>query len=213
MTRVKSPPFRSALGALAASLAIACGGGDGPAGVWDVATVDGIGPAVAAPLRVPVPEGTYDTLVMKPDWSWKEYTVDSLTLDLREDGTFTERRIEATSMRVTHNSYVRPEYVTGAFGGDLIRDAVKPTAHEVSGSWKLAGDTVTLELARDAAIADATADVADLLGPIDGIRGNVEAALPDRPPPRWSGEWKDDRLELTNPEGRSLTFRKRGAPR
>src|SRR4051812_9370667 len=106
MHPVKSPILRRTLVSLATALALACGSGDGPVGTWDVATVDGVGPGVAAALRVPIPAGTYDTLELKPDWSWKEFTVDSLTLDLRADGTFTERRVEAASMRVSRNSFV-----------------------------------------------------------------------------------------------------------
>src|SRR6185503_16370523 len=118
----------------------ACGGEDRAVGSWELATIDGVGPAVASPLRVVFPAGVYGRDTVTENGMWHESTLGSLVLTLAPDGTFRERGTEARRTLVRQSTYERPDYVSGAFGGDLIRDESQPDTSEASGSWRLVGD-------------------------------------------------------------------------
>lgn len=203
-------PSAILLAAFAVLWLAACDPRSAVAGRWGAVAIDGVGVSSATPLRVPVPAGTYyDTLALTEGWMWKEYRLDSLTIELAEDGTFVERRVESNSSRVMRSSYVPAEYVHPAFGGELIRDEVDPTAHEVRGTWTEAADTLRLALSDEARRADVASDLADIL---PGMSPVIDSALDANPPsgatPRWRGTLKGDRLELIDPDGRSFVFRR-----
>ena len=195
---------------------VACDRGNPAVGRWEIVAVDGLGPRAAVPLRVHFPAGRYDTLELAADRMWKEFVVDSLVLELTADGRFTERKVEARAQLVSRPTYERPEYVSGAFGGDLIRDDAPAAVHQVGGTWTLAGDSLTLRLDREAFVDDMAANLADALpgdAPVAEIHVNVDRVVPAEPPPRWSGVLAGDRLELREAEGREVVFAKAGASR
>lgn len=202
-------PRRAVLG-FATLLLLGCDSGRAALGSWVVASVDGVGTGAATALRVPVPAGTYGALTLVEGWMWKEYMLDSLVIELRPDGTFSERKVEASSAGVTRSSFERPDYVP-FFGGELIREDARPGVHEIEGTWAETADTLRLVVTRDDLLADVRANLEDVLPDrSEAIRLSVEGALPPEVPPRWTGVQRDDRLELTDAQGRSFVFRRPG---
>jgi hypothetical protein len=117
-------------------------------GSWELATIDGVGPAVAAPLRVILPAGVFGADSVAADGMWHEVTLAELALTLEPEGTFRERVVEAKRTLVRQNTFERPDYVSGAFGGDLIRADAEPSPSETTGSWTLTGDSLVLDTPR-----------------------------------------------------------------
>ena len=181
-------------------------------GTWELATVEGVGPAVAAPVRVLFPAGVFGADTIAENGMWHEYTVDSLVLTLEPGGSFRERMVEAKRALVQQSTYERPAYVSGAFGGDLIRATAEPAAMEVSGSWTLAGDSLVLTQPREQSVQALVSRVRQALpaAPEQDVRAAVDQAMADAPPPRWSGAMRGDRIELRDPDGRLFTFRRAG---
>jgi hypothetical protein len=196
---------------LALALCAGCGAEDRALGVWELASIDGVGPAVAPPLRMLFPAGVFGRDTVAENAVWHEYTVDSLVLTLEPDGAFRERTVEAKRTLVRQNTYERPAYVTGAFGGDLIRDESEPATIDATGSWTLVGDSLVLTRPR-AQVADAmVARMRQALpdAPEPAVRAAVEGSV--TADPLWSGVVRGDRLELRDPEGRVYTFRSAGS--
>jgi hypothetical protein len=182
-------------------------------GSWELATIDGVGPAVAAPLRVVFPAGVFGADTLAADGMWHEVTLAELALTLEPGGTFRERAAEAKRILVRQNTFERPDYVSGAFGGDLIRDDAEPSPSETTGSWALTGDALVLDAPRTQRVEAMVAHMRQALpgAPEDAIRAAVERAVPGQIPPRWTGAVRGDRLELSDAQGRAFVFR-RGAP-
>ena len=199
---------------LALALGTACGGEPRVAGTWELATVDGVGPAVAAPLRVPFPAGVFGRDTVAENGLWHELTVDSLVLTIEPDGGFRERLIEAKRLLVRQSTYERPEYVSGAFGGDLIRDESEPQTVETTGRWELAADTLVLTQPRAESVDALVARMRQALpdAPEAEVRAAAGAALPPAGA-RWRGVLRGDRLELRDPGGHLFAFRRAGSPR
>ena len=184
-------------------------------GNWGVVSIDGVGLAASTGLRVPVPAGVYGGDTLTEGWMWKEYMLESLVLDLRSDGTFTERKVEASSAGVTRSSFglVRPDYAP-MFGGELDREDAEPGVHVIEGTWSAEGNALRLAVTRDALLGDVGANLdAVLPDASDAIRQNLEGSFPREVPPRWVGVRKGDRLEMSDPQGRSFVFRKSGTTR
>ena len=204
---------RRAVACLATLLLFGCDSGSAALGSWVVASVDGVGTGAATALRIPVPAGTYGELTLIEGWMWKEYMLDSLAIEFRPDGTFSERKVEASSSGVTRSSFERPDYVP-FFGGELIREDVRPGAHVINGTWFESADTLRLVVTRDDLLADTRANLEDVLpDQSEAIRLNVEGALPPEVPPRWTGVLRGDRLELMDGQGRGFVFRRPGEAR
>lgn len=181
-------------------------------GAWELAAIDGVGPAAAAPVRVTFPAGAYGSDTIAENGMWHEYTPDSLVLTLEPGGAFRERLVEARRTLVRQNPFERPAYVSGAFGGDLIRDDAEPGATEVSGEWSLSGDTLVLTVPRERAVESMVERMRQALpaAPEAAARAAADQGLGGSPAPRWSGTAEGDRLELRDPEGRRFTFRRPG---
>lgn len=199
-----------ALALAAALVAAACDPRKAVVGRWEIVSVDGVAAAVAAPLRVSFPRVAYGADTLAAHGMWHEITLDSLALALAPDGTYTGRAVEATRTLARENTFARPAYVTGAFGGDLVRDEAQPAATGSAGSWTLAGDTVVLTEPRDRLVADLAARVRQAFPEVsaEAIEEALEQAVPGSPPPRWTGYLKGDRLELTDADGRRYVFRR-----
>src|SRR5690606_13054463 len=118
--------------------------------------------------------------------------------------------VERERSLVQRNDYVRPDYVSPAFGGDLIRERAEPSVEEATGSWSFEGDSLVLVQPRDQAVSAVVARVQDALpgAPEGAVREAVRQRLPVEPGPRWVGALAGERLELRDPEGRVLSFRK-----
>src|SRR5687768_7961696 len=99
-----------------AGLQLACDEGRRVLGTWEVVTIDGVGAGVAAPMRAIFPAGTYGADTLEADWMWTEYMLDSLVIEVLPGGSFHERIVESERTLVHKNTYVRPEYVSPAFG-------------------------------------------------------------------------------------------------
>lgn len=179
-------------------------------GRWEAVSIDGVGPAVAAASRVVFPAGAYGADTLAADFMWHEVAVDSLVLDVRPDGSYDERLVERQRTLVQKNSYVRPDYVSSAFGGDLIREEQPPAGEASSGSWTLAGDSIVMVRPRAAWVGAVTARVhaAFPTAPADAVRAAVDGGLPADPGPRWTGRVRADLLELRDEAGRRFAFRK-----
>jgi hypothetical protein len=205
--------FRLASLALAALHLSGCDPEERALGSWELATIDGVGPAVAAPLRVVFPAGVFGRDTLADNGMWHEVTIDDLVLTLEPGGTFRERVVEAKRSLVRQSTFERPDYVSGAFGGDLIRDDAEPSATEASGSWTLAGDTLVLTAARAQSVEALAARMRQALPEAseDVIRDAADAAVPSEPSARWRGALRGDQLELVDAQGRAFVFR-RGAP-
>lgn len=210
MTRARRP--RALLQAAALLLALGCDPRQAAEGSWQLTTVDGVGPAVAAPLRVLFPAVTYGADTLAIHGMWHEVTLDSLALVLDEDGSFRARAVEAKRTLTRKNTFDRPDYVSGAFGGDLIRADARAETTETTGRWTLAGDSLVVTAPRGALLADLAARVRQALPGTSAadIQAALEAAVPAAPPPRWTGAVKGDRLELVDEEGRTYGFRRAG---
>ena len=202
------------LGACAALTLLGCDAASRLPGTWQMITIDGVGPGMAAPLRVVFPAGAYGPDTIAAEWMWNEVELDSLVLTLLPDGTFQERMVEAARLLVRKNTYVRPDYVSPAFGGNLIREQREPGRFDVTGSWSLTGDSIILTQTRDQAVASMAVRVGEsLTGASEGeIRDALDRALTEAPSrPRWSGMLRGERLELRDGESRIVTFRKAGS--
>src|SRR5688572_9187918 len=81
--------------ALATLLLAGCDPEERVLGSWELATIDGVGPAVAAPLRVTFPAGVFGADTLAADGVWHEVTLDALTLTLEPGGSYRERTVEA----------------------------------------------------------------------------------------------------------------------
>jgi hypothetical protein len=196
--------------ALATLLLSACGAEGRIPGNWALATIDGVGPAVAAPLRVTFPAGVFGNDTLAENGVWHEVTLDDLVLAFEPGGTFDERTVEARRTLVRQNTFERPDYVSGAFGGDLIRDAAVPVTSDATGSWTLTGDSLVLSVPRAQRVEAMVAHVRQALpdAPEGAVREAVERALPSEIGARWTGVARGDRLELRDAEGRVFTFRR-----
>jgi hypothetical protein len=179
-------------------------------GRWEVVTIDGVGPRAAAPARVLFPAGAYGTDTLAADFMWHEYTVDSLVLTLEPGGSFSERLVERERALVHKNTYERPDYVSPAFGGDLIREDRPPAVEEATGAWTLQGDSLVLTQPREEAVSALAARVHAALpsAPAGAVREAVDLGVAAELGPRWTGMVKGDRLELRAGDGRVLTFRR-----
>jgi hypothetical protein len=209
-------PRRLRLGTLALTLTlcVACGTEQRVLGTWELATIDGVGPAVAAPVRVIFPAGVFGRDTIVENAVWHEYTLDSLVLTLEPGGAFRERTVEAKRALVRQNTFERPDYVSGAFGGDLIRDESAAAASDATGSWTLAGDSLVLTQPREQHVEALVSRVRQALpdAPEAAVREAADGGL-GAPGPRWSGVARGDRLELRDPEGHVFAFRRAGSGR
>ena len=178
-------------------------------GSRSVAAIDGVGINAAAPLRMAAPAGTYGQLVLAEGQMWKEYTLQSLSLELVTGDAFSEQTVEATTSAVSPSTYDRPAYA-GLFGGELIRQKVLPGRHEVTGTWTLEGDSLAMGVTRATLVADGAARLGEVMPTTaEGeIRAALDQALAQDMPLRWSGTLRGDRLELQDSEGRAFLFRK-----
>ena len=79
-------------------------------GSWEVATIDGVGLNAAGPLRMAFPAGAYNQVILAEGQLWKEYTLESLVLELMPGGAFREQTVEATNSAVSRSTYDRPAY-------------------------------------------------------------------------------------------------------
>lgn len=179
-------------------------------GSWEVVTIDGVGPRVAAPTRVLFPAGAYGADTLAGDFMWHEYTVDSIVLNVQAGGSFHERIVEGERTLVHKNTYERPDYVSPAFGGDLVREDQPPSVEESTGAWALVGDSLVLIQPRDQAVAAVAARVQSALptAPEGAVREAVDRALDGATAPRWVGGVRGELLKLRAADGRVFTFRK-----
>ena len=198
-----------ALGVFALLLALGCDAEERVLGSWEVATIDGVVLNAAVPLRVAFPAGAYGQVILAEGQRWKEYTLESLVLELMPGGAFREQTVEAANSAVSRSTYDRPAYV-GLFGGELIREDRRPGKHEVIGTWTLAGGSLALFVTRDTAVAAAAAHLEEVMPTASesDILAALDQALPRDMPLRWSGRLRGDRLELLDAEGRAFTLRK-----
>ena len=201
--------LRRALGAFALLLLLGCDTEERVLGSWEVATINGVGLNAAGPLRMAFPAGAYNQVILAEGQLWKEYTLESLVLELMPGGAFREQTVEATNSAVSRSTYDRPAYA-GLFGGELIREDRRPGKHEVIGTWTLAGDSLALFVSRDTAAAAAAAHLEEVMPTASEseILAALDQALPRDMPLRWSGRLRGDRLELRDTEGRAFTLRK-----
>lgn len=201
--------LRRALGSFALLLILGCDTEKRVVGSWEVAAIDGVGLNAAVPLRMAFPAGAYGQVVLVEGQLWKEYTLESLLLDLMPGGAFREQMVEATNSAVSRSTYDRPAYA-GLFGGELIREEGRPGRHEVVGSWTLAGDSLVLFVTRDTSVANAAAHLEEVMPAASEseIRATLDQVLPQDTPLRWSGTLRGDRLELRDAEGLTFTLRK-----
>ena len=213
MTRTRRP-FSQLLAAVLL-LALGCDPRKAAVGTWQLTTVDGVGPAVAAPLRVMFPAVVYGTDTLAIHGMWHEVTLDSLVLTVADDGSWRARAHEAKRVLARENTFERPDYVSGAFGGDLIREDARAAPTESAGTWTLAGDSLTLAEPRAGVVADLSARVRQAFPatPPAAIDEALEKGVPASPAPRWKGAVEGDRLELVDPEGRAYGFRRAGSGR
>ena len=201
--------MRRAVGTFALLVVLGCDSEERLLGSWEAAAIDGVGLGAAVPLRMSFPAGAYGQVILAEGQLWKEYTLESLVLELMPGGTFREQTVEATASAVSHSTYDRPDYA-GLFGGELIRQDGRPGRHEVIGTWTLAGDSLALFVTRDTVLADATAHLEEVMPTASegDIRSALDHVLPQNMPLRWSGTLRGDRLELRDSEGRAFTLRK-----
>jgi hypothetical protein len=210
-----APAARPLLLAAALLLAAGCDPRKKLVGTWELATLDGVAPAVATPLRVLFPAAKYGVDTMAARGMWHEVTYDSLVLTLDPGGAYRTRAVEKKRTLARPNAYARPDYVSGAFGGDLIRDSAQALATASAGTWALAGDSLVLTEPRDSAIAELAARIGQALPDADAaaIRRTVADSVPATLPPRWKGALKGERLELIDRDGRRYGFRRAGSAR
>jgi hypothetical protein len=182
-------------------------------GEWELATIDGVGPGAAAPLRVPFPAGVIGSDTVVENGMWHEYTVDSLVLTLEAGGSFHERLVEARRTLVQQNTFERPEYVSGAFGGDLLRADAEPATIETAGTWALAGDSLVLTEPPRQRIDALVGRLRQALpsAPAGAVQAAVTAAVVDERP-RWTGRVRGERLELLDRDGHVFALRRPAAP-
>ena len=201
--------LRRAFSAFTLLLVLGCDSEERVLGSWEVAAIDGVGLSAAVPLRMAFPAGAYGQVILDEGQLWKEYTLESLVIELLPSGAFREQTVEAANSAVSHSTYDRPAYA-GLFGGELIRQDGRPGRHEVIGTWTLAGDSLALFVTRDTVVADAAAHLEEVMpAASEGeIRAALDQALPQDMPLRWSGTLRGDRLELRDAEGRAFTLRK-----
>jgi hypothetical protein len=195
------------------ALLLVCAGCDAEGrvvGSWELATIDGVGPAAAAPLRALFPAGIFGRDTVAESAVWHEYTLDSLVLAFEPGGAFRERVVEAERTLVRQNTFERPDYVSGAFGGDLIRDDGEPAAIDATGTWSLAGDSLVVADLRAQTVDALVARVRQALpdAPEAAVREAAERAVPADGGPRWTGLVRGDRLELRDREGHVFVLRR-----
>lgn len=213
MTHIPRPPLGWPLAAaliLPLLFAVAYDAEKRALGNWELAAIDGVGPAAAAPIRALFPAGAYGADTVAENGMWHEYTVESFLLTFEPESSFRERVVESRRTLVRQSTFERPEYVSGAFGGDLIRDEASPEALAGGGTWTLAGDSLVLTRAPAQIAAATLARLRQALpdAPEAAVREAVARASATAASARWSGEVKGDRLELRDADGRRYAFRR-----
>lgn len=188
---------------------LACASNAKVHGEWTLWSIDGLPSSEAFPSRLDL-VGTFGTVTVREGQAWTETKTDSLTLSVLPDDEFRETTVSTSTLVMTADLLER---ISGRrwLGPDPARETSPPKRSITIGAWTTQGDTIVFALSRDQTIASIAASMRSLLPnvPEDSLRRVVEQSLLSTEiPARYRGVLDQDRLVLTDMNGRRLVLRK-----